>query len=39
MKAPIRRLALHAVHLAFRHPVTGKPMQFESRYPKSFNAL
>ena len=36
---PIRRLALHAVHLAFRHPVTGKPMQFESRYPKSFNAL
>jgi 23S rRNA pseudouridine1911/1915/1917 synthase len=36
---PIRRLALHAVHLAFRHPVTGKPMHFDSRYPKSFNGL
>lgn len=36
---PIRRLALHAVHLAFRHPATGKPIEFESRYPKSFNGL
>lgn len=27
---PIRRLALHAVRLAFRHPATGKPMEFQS---------
>jgi len=36
---PIRRLALHAAHLAFRHPRTGEPMRFESRYPASFNGL
>jgi 23S rRNA pseudouridine1911/1915/1917 synthase len=33
---PFKRLALHAARLAFRHPDTGKPVQFESRYPKSF---
>ena len=36
---PIRRLALHAAHLAFRHPRTGKRMTFDSPYPASFNAL
>jgi len=36
---PIRRLALHGVHLEFRHPDTGKPMRFDSRYPKAFEAL
>jgi 23S rRNA pseudouridine1911/1915/1917 synthase len=36
---PIQRMALHAAHLAFRHPRTGKAMQFDSRYPKSFNGL
>ena len=33
---PIRRLALHGAHLDFRHPVTGKLMQFDSPVPKSF---
>jgi RluA family pseudouridine synthase len=36
---PIRRLALHGAHLDFKHPSTGKLMQFESRYPKSFDSL
>ena len=36
---PIRRLALHAAHLAFRHPRTGKRMTFDSRYPAPFNGL
>ena len=36
---PIRRLALHGEYLSFRHPGTGKRMEFESRYPKSFDAL
>jgi RluA family pseudouridine synthase len=36
---PIRRLALHGAHLEFKHPVSGKRMSFDSRYPKSFDAL
>ncbi|MBI4471805.1 MAG: RluA family pseudouridine synthase [Acidobacteria bacterium] len=36
---PIRRLALDGARLDFRHPGTGKPMHFESRYPKSFEVL
>jgi 23S rRNA pseudouridine1911/1915/1917 synthase len=36
---PIRRLALHGAHLAFRHPRTSKLMRFDSRYPKVFEAL
>jgi 23S rRNA pseudouridine1911/1915/1917 synthase len=36
---PIRRLALHGEYLSFRHPRTGKGMEFESRYPKSFDTL
>jgi 23S rRNA-/tRNA-specific pseudouridylate synthase len=36
---PIRRLALHAVQLDFKHPVTGKHMTFRSAYPKTFDTL
>ena len=30
---PIRRLALHASHLRFSHPATGREMRFESPLP------
>lgn len=33
---PIKRLALHAATLVFRHPATGKVMKFSSPVPKSF---
>ena len=36
---PIRRLALHGAFLEFRHPVTNRPMHFESPCPKSFDSL
>jgi 23S rRNA pseudouridine1911/1915/1917 synthase len=36
---PVRRLALHGARLEFRHPVSGKVMQFEARYPKIFDGL
>ena len=36
---PIRRLALHGEHLGFTHPRTGKRLEFESKYPKLFDAL
>jgi len=36
---PIRRLALHGEHLSFTHPGTGKPLEFDSRYPKLFDAI
>jgi 23S rRNA pseudouridine1911/1915/1917 synthase len=36
---PIRRLALHAAILEFRHPRTAKLMRFDSPYPKSFGAI
>ncbi len=36
---PIRRLGLHARVLAFRHPVTGKALRFESAVPKEFLRL
>jgi len=36
---PIRRLALHGQYLGFRHPQTGKRVEFESKYPKSFDAI
>ena len=32
---PIRRMALHAAHLEFRHPKTDDAMHFESSCPKS----
>ena len=34
-----RRQALHATRLAFAHPVTGEPEQFESPLPKDFTNL
>ena len=33
---PIRRLALHATSLEFRHPFTGKTLRFVSPLPESF---
>ncbi len=35
-KSPINRLGLHAQVLAFRHPVTGEEVRFESQIPKGF---
>ena len=36
---PIRRMALHAVRLAFDHPTTGRRMEFESPPPPTFMTL
>lgn len=36
---PIKRLGLHALLLAFKHPVTGEDMRFETNIPKSFSCL
>ncbi len=36
---PIRRLALHGVHLEFRHPRTGQVMRFDSPLPRPFDVL
>jgi 23S rRNA pseudouridine1911/1915/1917 synthase len=36
---PIRRMGLHAVSLAFRHPSTAENLRFESPVPKSFLSL
>ncbi len=36
---PLRRLALHARLLAFRHPLSGEPMRFETEIPPQFAAL
>ncbi|UCH45166.1 MAG: RluA family pseudouridine synthase [Nitrospiraceae bacterium] len=36
---PIARLGLHSYRLLFKHPVTGKPLRFESKLPASFNRL
>jgi 23S rRNA pseudouridine1911/1915/1917 synthase len=36
---PIGRLALHARVLAFSHPVSGKPMRFETPVPRKFSRL
>ncbi|MGE0079452.1 MAG: RluA family pseudouridine synthase [Bacteroidales bacterium] len=38
-ESPIGRLGLHAQVLAFTHPVTGKPMRFETQIPKLFLKL
>jgi len=35
----MERQALHAVRLAFAHPVTAEPMVFEVEPPEDFNAL
>lgn len=34
---PIKRLALHAYSLKFRHPFTGKTLRFTSPLPESFS--
>ena len=36
---PINRLALHARVLAFRHPVTGENLRFETPIPGTFSRL
>src|SRR5688572_23554855 len=36
---PIRRIALHGAYLEFRHPRTGKAMQFQSPPPRVFDSL
>jgi RluA family pseudouridine synthase len=33
---PFARLALHAIHLAFEHPRTGKSLAFDSPVPRDF---
>lgn len=38
-KNPIRRLGLHARLLAFRHPITGEDVRFETEIPKEFLSL
>lgn len=32
---PLHRLALHARVLAFRHPISGEPMRFETEIPRN----
>ncbi|AHF06222.1 RluA family pseudouridine synthase [Desulfitobacterium metallireducens] len=39
LKNPIRRLGLHARVLAFRHPITGEDVRFETEIPKEFLSL
>jgi len=36
---PIRRLALHAAQLDFRHPASGEPQSHRSDYPKDFDRV
>ena len=36
---PAKRLCLHANYLAFKHPISGKSMQFTSPVPDSFYRL
>jgi 23S rRNA pseudouridine1911/1915/1917 synthase len=36
---PLGRLGLHAFRLAFRHPVTGEPLKFETPFPQAFTFL
>ena len=36
---PLHRLCLHAYVLCFHHPVTGKPMEFETPIPAQFRAM
>jgi len=37
--SPIGRIGLHAAVLGLRHPVTGKPVRFESEIPKKMKNL
>ena len=36
---PVGRSCLHAYRLAFRHPVTGEVLKFETPYPVAFTSL
>ena len=36
---PLHRLCLHAYVLCFYHPITGKPMEFETPIPAQFRSL
>ena len=38
-EAGMQRQALHAVHLAFAHPITGVALEFEAPLPTDFAAL
>lgn len=38
-ESPIGRLGLHAQVLAFTHPISGKPMRFETQIPRAFLKL
>jgi 23S rRNA pseudouridine1911/1915/1917 synthase len=35
---PLGRMGLHALVIAFQHPVTGKEMRFETHIPRKFSA-
>ncbi len=36
---PVGRLCLHAFRLCFYHPVTHRPMEFETDFPQTFKSL
>ena len=36
---PIRRQALHALALGFKHPITGETIRVEAPVPNDLNAL
>lgn len=36
---PVGRICLHAFRLAFRHPITGEFLKFETPYPSAFTSL
>ncbi len=38
-KRPITRLGLHAKILAFKHPVTGEVLRFETKIPNQFQSV
>lgn len=38
-KNPMKRLALHALSLAFKHPITNELMRFDTRIPNKFSNL
>jgi 23S rRNA pseudouridine1911/1915/1917 synthase len=38
-KNPIRRLGLHAMNIVFKHPTTGKMLEFVSPVPPRFNEM
>jgi 23S rRNA pseudouridine1911/1915/1917 synthase len=38
-RSPINRLGLHAYILAFKHPITGEILRFETDIPKEFENL